>query len=174
MADNEGSLRYYYGTRSFEYITLACIIRWQDVVLTVNPTLSAFTHTVANLNVLRAAVDKNAVVHMIVTAPQLPQDHSAIYSIYISEREATEDRGPASPGYVGTIPVVIGSREHQHNMPMPGAIALDLTGRAKNLLERREQNTLYAVQRTPKPDQKRVLKVPFRNVSYRVGEVAQG
>ena len=172
VVDNEGSLRYYYGTRAFEYISIFCILRWIDIAVVLKPTALTFVHTDAMLTTLKAAVDKSAVVHMVLTAPQLPQDRSAIYSIYLSEREATENKGPDSSGYVGVIPVVLGDRENTHKMPIPPAIALDVTRRVKFLAERREPNQLFAVQRTPKPDQNRVLRLPVRSVSYRVGQTA--
>jgi len=68
--------------------------------------------------------------------------------------------------------VVLGDRENTHKMPIPPAIALDVTRRVKFLAERREPNQLFAVQRTPKPDQNRVLRLPVRSVSYRVGQTA--
>jgi polyphenol oxidase len=169
LTDNEGSLRYYYTTRAFDYILISCIRRWIDVPLKFNPTLSAFTHETSVLNTLGRFAARG-VVHMVLTAPQLPQDRSAIYSIYLSEREANEDRGEASPGYLGVIPVVLGDREGQHKIPGPPVLALDVSPRVKQLLGRREQNQIYAVQRTPRAPQKRVLRVPLRNVSYRVGE----
>jgi polyphenol oxidase len=169
LADHEGNLRYYYGTRAFEYISLLCIRRWRDLVLTLNPAAAAFTHSAATLTALRGAAEKGA-VHMVITDPQLPRDISAIYSVYISEREAAEDRGADSPGYIGQLSYVQGSKEHQHELPA-GAIALDVSRRVKTLIERTGENVLCAVQRTPKPAQKRVLKVPFKSVSYRVGDV---
>jgi polyphenol oxidase len=172
VVDNEGSLRYYYGTRSFEYITLACIIKWADLSVAVNAAVSGFTNTPATLRALQAAVGK-AVVHLKVTAPQLPQDISAIYSVYISEREATEDKGAESPGFAGTISVVLGSKDHKHEPSATDSFVFDVTANVKSLAERREQNQLFAVQMLPKPATKRVLRVPFRSVSYRVGEIGQ-
>jgi hypothetical protein len=172
VVDNEGSLRYYYGTRVFEYLSLACILKWRDITVALNPSLTGFTHSPAALEILKSAVS-GAMVQMIWSGLQLPRDHSAIYSIYLSEREANEDGGPQRAGFVGTVPVVIGSKEHQHNIPGTASIAMDVSGRVKQLIERKGENLIYAVQRTPKPDQKRVLKVTFRSVSYRVGELAK-
>jgi len=172
VTDNEGGLRYYYGTRAFEFISLACIIRWRDIVVAANPNLGEFTIPATALETLRGAMN-TAVVQMILTGPQLPRDHSAVYSIYLSEREADEDKGTDSPGYVGSIPVVVGSKEHQHQLPPAVSVAMDVTPRMKFLIERKGQNQLFAVQRTPKPDKKAVLKVPFRGVSYRVGDLAK-
>jgi hypothetical protein len=124
------------------------------------------------LRALQAAVGK-AVVHLKVTAPQLPQDISAIYSVYISEREATEDKGAESPGFAGTISVVLGSKDHKHEPSATDSFVFDVTANVKSLAERREQNQLFAVQMLPKPATKRVLRVPFRSVSYRVGEIGQ-
>jgi hypothetical protein len=68
--------------------------------------------------------------------------------------------------------VVLGDREGHHKIPAPPTLVLDLSARVKHLLTRRDENQIFAVQRTPKPPQPRVLRVPLKNVSYRVGETS--
>jgi hypothetical protein len=98
----------------------------------------------------------------------VPVDHSAVYRVYATEADAKEDAGPASPGYLGTIPVVLNDESNAHPTATTRRATFNLTPRLSRLLSRGGALEPFLVERTGRTP-KRILKVRARDVSFAIG-----
>ncbi|MGH9673710.1 MAG: tyrosinase family protein, partial [Bryobacteraceae bacterium] len=165
VVNHESNLRYIYSGRTWEFISWRCILNWRIFEVAVNIPRIRFLPPVRKE---LAAVPERAAVHMRVVAPQLPVEKSASYFVYFDERDAKANRGPASPGYVGMIPIVRMDREGRHKTTSPPFAEFEISPRLKGMLERKEDLDLYFVDRDQKGGNVVVSKLPFRRVQIRV------
>ncbi len=171
VTNHSSNLRYVYGTRVYEYISILCIRRWRDFQLVSLAPMTRFRLDRANLRDMQAAVEKKTPVHMQFTGVELPRDRSAVYNAYLTQQEAQQNKGEGSPGYLGIVPVVVADPEGRHKLPQPRYLSFNLAGRMRGLTERADSIEVYLADRKAKEGQVRVLQMRAKGVSIRVAEL---
>jgi polyphenol oxidase len=150
VLDHENSLRYVYEPYRFWDRFLCLIWRlfpidWRVTGRIVIPR--------TNPRLLEALKGKTP-IRLNVRGLELPRDRSAIYRIYASEAEAKADAGDRSPGFLGTVSVVLNDPDNRH--PSRGTLNVVLSVRqgVRTTLARGEAIQPWVVgggdQKTPK------------------------
>jgi polyphenol oxidase len=167
VLDHENSLRYVYGpSRLIEL--LPCIIRWLPIKtrwaqlgrIPIDPALRT--------QLGPGTENRQTRIRVVFDGLVVPVDHSAVYRVYATEADAKDDAGPSSPGYLGTIPVVLNDEGNAHPTPATRRATFNLTPRVARLLSRGGTFEPFMVERT-RQTPKRILKVRARDVSFAIG-----
>jgi polyphenol oxidase len=169
VQDHEARLRYVYGPSKF-LEQLPCLLDWVifrpvrpfQRVLEIDPRLRER---------LGKARSTKARVRLHLEGLQVPVDKSAVYRVYSDPREAEADKGPDSPGYLGTVAVVLNDKEGRHPLRTERRAVLHVTRRLGNLVDRQEPLELTLVERKLKTTEKgRPLPLRARAVHFSIAE----
>jgi polyphenol oxidase len=168
MLDHEARLRYTYGPSRFAE-TWPCILRWIPVRTTWQLSRALDLQPAVRQNLTRA-VSERARVRMHLDGVQLPLQRSAVYRIYMTKEDAQEDKGPDSPGYLGSVPIVLNDQQNRHPVRRPPRVAFSITRRVPRLLERQGRLALHAVERGAGGTAPTPLPVRAVDVYFSIGE----
>ena len=165
VLDHENRLRYVYDPYRF-WDRFICLL-W-EVIQVDWRTARAISLSPALKRRLTETVNRQSPVRLHLEGLDLPQDRSAIYRIYMDREDAQADRGPDSPGYLGSTSVVLNDRANRH--PGHGArkVILDVTQALPRLLQREGRLPLYLVERNAR-EARRVLPLTARDVFFSRG-----
>ena len=167
LLDHQTQLRYVYGP-SLLWERLPCILSW--VVIKTRWATLGHVPIPSLREGLRGIVDnRNARVRMHLEEVVVPVDRSAIYRVYASQQEAEQNAGPESPGYLGTIPVILNDPKNQHPTRRTRRAMFNVTRRLPRLLSREGNIQPFLVERGAREGARQVLPVRARDVYFSHG-----
>jgi polyphenol oxidase len=169
LLDHEARLRYVYGPSQFTE-NLPCLLDWV-VVRPQRPFLRQLEIDPRLRERLGRARSTKARVRMHFEGLQVPVDKSAVYRVYADPREAEADRGPDSPAYLGTVPVVLNDPENRHPTRPERRAVFHVTQKVPLLLERQAPLEFTLVERLPKGQRGRVLPAKARAAHFSIAEL---
>jgi polyphenol oxidase len=169
VLDHESGLRYIYGPSRFSEL-LPCILRWVIIRTDWAKTQRIALTPALKGSLTKIASDRQARIRMDLMGMVVPVDRSAVYRVYATQRDAEENAGPKSPGYLGTIPVVLNDAKNTHKPSETRRASFNVSARLAQLLSRDAAIEPFLVERVRgQADKPRILKVRARDVSFSYG-----
>ncbi len=166
VLDHENKLRYVYGPSKFAE-NLPCLLDW-IVVRPLKPFQRVLDLDPRTRERLVKVGSEKGQVRIHFDALQVPVDKSAVYRVYADPREAEADRGPGSPGYLGTVPVVLNDEGKGHPTKPHRRAVFNVTKRLSGLLEKQAPLEFVLVERGRKGEKGRPLPVRAKAVHFSV------
>jgi polyphenol oxidase len=167
VLDHENQLRYIYGPSRFIEL-LPCIIRWLPIKTQWTQVNRIPIDANLRAQLAKFSNDKQARIRVHFDGLAVPVDRSAVYRVYATEADAKADAGPKSPGYLGTVAVVLNDEKNAHPTPPTRTATFNVSPRIAQLLARGGAIEPFLVERT-RDTQKRILRVKARDVSFAAG-----
>lgn len=169
VLDHENSLRYVYEPYRF-WETFLCLF-WRPFPIDWRLTRKIVIPK-TNPRLLKA-LSGDSPIRLQVRGLQVPRDQSANYRIYANEAEAQADEGTKSPGFLGSVGVVLNDPANRH--PIKGSlnVVLSVGPEVRATLARGEAIQPYLVGLAGKERQKRVIPLRAADVLVSVGEMDQ-
>jgi hypothetical protein len=171
VVDHEAKLRYIYAGRTWEFVTWLCLRDWVLVDRLQLLDTSRIQLSPAGRQKLLPLIGKSE-TRLRLISPQLPQDRSASYFLYYDERDAKANRGPESSSYLGSVSVVLMSKDNAQKMGQPRKLDFDIKGKLKGLTDRSAEFSFFLVEKTQKGPNAAVSKLPVRGVEVLRGQEA--
>ena len=168
VLNHENDLRYVYGPSRLTEL-LPCIIRWLPVKTQWAQLARIPVDADLRGQLGKVGSEKQGRIRIHFEGLVVPVDHSAVYRVYATEADAKEDAGPKSPGYLGTVPIVLNDEKNAHPTPTTRRATFNVSPRISQLLARGGAIEPFLVERPTPQTQKRILKVRARDVSFSIG-----
>jgi len=169
VLNHENQLRYKYGP-SLLVENLPCLIEWLPIPTDWRASLRPSPKIAPSSKAARLLAQGNR-IRLHLSDVQVPLEHSAVYRLYATAAAAREDRGTGSPGYLGTIPVVVSDREGRHAHSPTRDVTVTISRQKLDLLAKQEGSTgLSLVERRRGGAAKAVLPVRARDVQFSVAD----
>jgi hypothetical protein len=112
-------------------------------------------------------------IRLNVRGLELPRDRSAIYSIYASEAEAKADAGDKSPGFLGTVGVVLNDPANRHPIRGTRNVVLSVRQEVRATLARGEAIQPWVTGGGDQKTAKQVFPLRAADVLVSVGTAEQ-
>jgi polyphenol oxidase len=169
LLDHESRLRYVYGPSKF-IESLPCLLDWV-VIRPLRPFQRALDLDPRTREALTKALSGKAHIRIHFEGLRVPVERSAVYRVYADPAEADTNRGPESPGYLGTVPVVLNDKDNRHPTNPERRAVFDVTKRLSALLDRQRPLEFALVERRAKGEKGQVMPVRARAVYFSVAAV---
>ena len=166
VLNHENSLRYIYGPSRFSEL-LPCLLTWVPIRTQWATLKRIDLAPLLKQSLSPLVADRQARVRLTFEAMVVPVDRTAVYRVYATQSDADENAGPKSPGYLGTIPVVLNDEKNTHQPPTTRRQSFNITSRLQRLLTRGTAIEPVLVERVERQGVKpRILKVQARDAHF--------